>query len=146
MTYVATLLILFCNIDCFEHPHVSYNFTTSAVNCDPSQRTTRGNAEKSGIIFGYVPGLRNTSILNHIGSFSPLQAAILYSQEHTSSPSVPYEIYPYPCEKAQLPAKKKTAKKKKEKFVSSRILCCSGNTPVPETSIRMRKTDRVLPR
>jgi hypothetical protein len=46
--------------------------------------------------------------------------------------------------KIKLRQKKKLAKTNKANNSSSRILCCSGNTPVPETSIRMRKTDRVL--
>ncbi|KAK4028873.1 hypothetical protein OUZ56_021892 [Daphnia magna] len=86
------------------------------------------------IVFGYMPGLRNT--LEHVGSFSRRQAAIVSSEDNASSPSSSF------CEKKQLPAKKKTAKKK-NKFVSSRTLCCSCNIPVSATSMRMRNTNRV---
>ncbi|KAK4028631.1 hypothetical protein OUZ56_021636 [Daphnia magna] len=58
------------------------------------------------ILFGYMPGLRNT--LEQVGSFSRRQAAIVSSEDNASSQSSSF------CEKTQLPAKKKTAKKKKK--------------------------------
>jgi hypothetical protein len=66
----------------------------------------------------------------------------MHSYEYSLLLAIP--IHKFQSWQNQTKTKKKLAKTNKANNSSSRILCCSGNTPVPETSIRMRKTDRVL--
>ena len=107
------------------------------MNCDLSPEQKEEIRRSWDILFGYMPELRNT--LEHAGSFSRRRAALVSSEKSAGSPSFPI------CEKTPLPTKKKTDKKKKHQFQSSRISCYSCNAPatVSATSMRMRKTNRV---
>lgn len=56
------------------------------------------------ILFGYIPGLRNT--LEHVGSFSRRQAAIVSKEDNASSPSSSF------CEKTTTSEEKKLQRRK----------------------------------
>ncbi|KAK4009242.1 hypothetical protein OUZ56_018358 [Daphnia magna] len=82
------------------------------------------------ILFGYIPGLRNT--LEYVGSFSRRQAAIVSKEDNASSPSSSF------CEKTTTREEKQLQRRKK-----NLISCCSCNAPVSATNMRTRHTNRV---